>query len=101
MTCPRFEDGHHYRGPFLTAESPHTRFCVCGATETEPQIIAHYTKCRDAHGAAAKVLDDHFMPLMREAVAKGDRAEMDAIIDRCPSSVTKAFLLDARREALK
>lgn len=64
----------------------------------EADIIAHYEECRVAHEGAADALDDHFMPLMRAAVDKGDQEGLDALIARCPQSVTRAFLQDARRQ---
>ena len=68
-------------------------------SEAEAKLIKRFEEANAAYEDACSALDDYFMPLMRAAVDRGDREAVDTLIASCPQSVTRAFLMDERRQA--
>jgi len=63
-------------------------------------LVDAFETTREAHEAAARAIEKHFLPLLHAAIARRDEAAAREIVRRIPSnSVANAFALDAMRQA--
>ncbi len=62
------------------------------------KLVEDYEKAVQEVDRLDKELGNYFMPLAFEAKKKGDLPAIRSLIEKCPDSVTRVFLLDIQRQ---
>ena len=62
-------------------------------------LIAKFRACDKEMASLCNQVSDMFMPLVMAAIERKDLREIERLLELCPCSVAKCFIMDAIRKA--
>jgi len=65
--------------------------------ERQDRVVRAFVKAKEKYDVAENVLNGHFMPLANVAFSKKDKEALRVLLQQCPVSVTRVFMMDLFR----
>jgi hypothetical protein len=66
--------------------------------QKEAVLVRAYLSASETQQTLGRRIEEHFLPLVRAALARDDFAEAQRLVHRCPDDVVKCFALDSIRQ---